>query len=195
MKILTIKSVKPMGEYSEQYGQTFWGYVEEYEMPVRFSKKLRAIADGTIISAESGAVKEGSKGQYMQLSGINIGGAVHGQTNFTEAYTTPPKKTYVDNSDGQRQGMCINNAANFINATEGPMKPSEWAKKVHDYAAALYTLGDLTNSGSQGAATSHSETKAEKSGPAAAWKPDNVVEDFDVDESIGFKEELNAIGF
>lgn len=50
------------------------------------------------------------------------------------------------NSDGMRQGMCINNASAYVNATTGEEKfvnPTEWAKAVFAYANALYALGDL----------------------------------------------------
>lgn len=48
-----------------------------------------------------------------------------------------------DNSDGQRQGMCTNNAANYINMTDADLTADAWAEKVHAYASALYSLGDL----------------------------------------------------
>lgn len=57
---------------------------------------------------------------------------------------TPASKGYKDNSDGQRQGMCINNAANFVNANAPKtIEAADWAKMVHTYANALYNLGDL----------------------------------------------------
>lgn len=57
----------------------------------------------------------------------------------------PKGSGWKDTSDGQRQGMCINNAAAFICAqnTENAMGAVDWAKLVHEYAAALYALGDL----------------------------------------------------
>lgn len=63
--------------------------------------------------------------------------------------TPPPDKqgVRVDNSDGQRQGMCINNAAAYVIAVRDPkagvMTPTDWAEIVHGYATALYALGDL----------------------------------------------------
>lgn len=55
----------------------------------------------------------------------------------------PAKRTYQDNSDGQRQGMCINNAAQYINAQNEKLTPSEWAESVRAYAQALYGKSDL----------------------------------------------------
>jgi hypothetical protein len=42
--------------------------------------------------------------------------------------------------------MCINNAAAFITAQNAAnsMTATQWADMVHEYAAALYTKGDLT---------------------------------------------------
>lgn len=52
-----------------------------------------------------------------------------------------------DNSDGQRQGMCINNAANYINTNNTKeLSAVEWAKIVHSYASELYNLGDINKS-------------------------------------------------
>lgn len=54
-----------------------------------------------------------------------------------------------DNSDGMRQGMCINNAANFVNGyllkQDEAVSPDDWAEMVHAHANALYALGDLTS--------------------------------------------------
>lgn len=58
------------------------------------------------------------------------------------------RKTYggspsKDNSDGQRQGMCINNASNYVNSQSKDYTPVQWAERVWRYANALYSLGDL----------------------------------------------------
>lgn len=54
------------------------------------------------------------------------------------------KREYHDNSDGQRQGMCINNAANFVNSmVSADIQAHEWAEMVHSFATELYKLGDL----------------------------------------------------
>lgn len=49
-----------------------------------------------------------------------------------------------DNSDGQRQGMCINNANAYVVANNKNLSAKEWAQLTHSYAQALYSLGDLT---------------------------------------------------
>jgi hypothetical protein len=63
----------------------------------------------------------------------------------SSATTSKPWAPKRDNSDGMRQGMCINNAANFVNALGvAEMSDTDWAKMVHDYATALDRLGDLS---------------------------------------------------
>lgn len=68
----------------------------------------------------------------------------------------PARIPYKDNSDGMRQGMCFNNAANFVNTLvfEKTLTDREWADLVFAYAQALYIKGDLNVApeGSQAAA-------------------------------------------
>jgi hypothetical protein len=57
------------------------------------------------------------------------------------------KVPYKDNSEGQKQGMCFNNATLFVNVMserlETPMTPEEWADAVYTHAQALYLKGEL----------------------------------------------------
>jgi len=54
---------------------------------------------------------------------------------------------WKDTSDGQRQGMCMNNAAAYINLRNAneDMPAKDWAAMVHEFAKALYELGGLEN--------------------------------------------------
>jgi hypothetical protein len=58
--------------------------------------------------------------------------------------TSAPNSRGRYDSDGQRQGMCINNAANYVSEhSTAIVAPETWAKTVYEYANALYLLGDL----------------------------------------------------
>lgn len=59
--------------------------------------------------------------------------------------SSPAKPAYKDNSDGMRQGMCFNNAANYVATLEfkTALTDAEWATTVFAYAQALYLKGDL----------------------------------------------------
>jgi hypothetical protein len=74
MKILTIKELSEMGDFHEEYGQTFWGTVEEEDMPVKFTKKIHYIPNpGTKLVAEEHQVKRSAKGnEYLQLKKVQL---------------------------------------------------------------------------------------------------------------------------
>ena len=49
-----------------------------------------------------------------------------------------------DNSDGMKQGMCFNNAAQYVaSISPEPLSPNDWAKAVYAYAQSLYSMSDL----------------------------------------------------
>lgn len=70
-------------------------------------------------------------------------------TTTPSSSSTTNRPPYKDNSDGQRQGMCFNNAATFVSnhvelLTQVSRPAAEhWAKIVYEYANALYLMGDL----------------------------------------------------
>lgn len=84
-----------------------------------------------------------AKKEYNPGGNTSQAGAATSESARTPISSKPP---YKDNSDGMRQGMCMNNAANYINATNNTkvLKPEEWAELVYNHASALYSLGDLT---------------------------------------------------
>lgn len=150
MGVFTVESTMPTGKTHEQFGQEF--YVKFKESPQAFPLWFKNAPEvGHEINGEivNGKFKKEKK-----------------EWKPNQAPTTAESKTapaagrkYVDNSDGQRQGMCLNNAANFVNTidfrqedgTPKILTDKEWADVVHSYAAALYQKGDLpkTPEGSQ----------------------------------------------
>lgn len=70
------------------------------------------------------------------------------QQNPQQAGTPTGNGTgWKDNSDGQRQGMCFNNATLFVNMmlqkSDTAVSPEEWAEMVRAHAKALYLRVDL----------------------------------------------------
>lgn len=132
----TVKSVMPTGKEHATYGTEFYVQFNEIEQayPLWFKKAPEA---GTEVEGE---VKDGKfkKAKKEWKPNENAGGG-----SATKGAGRAP---YRDNSDGQRQGMCINNAANYVNGLEfkkAALTDVEWAETVHSYATALYRLGDL----------------------------------------------------
>jgi hypothetical protein len=77
----TIKSLKPMGEAHEVYGQRYWGYVEETIQPIMFNSK-GDVSAGDKITCESQEERESKSGnKYLSLKKVRKSdGAAEQQT-------------------------------------------------------------------------------------------------------------------
>lgn len=124
----TLSNLIESGESHDTYGTKyivkFAESAETFELWFKKPPTVGSTIEGTI---------DGTKFKKTKTFGNQSGG---GQ----------PKKPYtkVDNSDGQRQGMTINNAAQYVQHTATkPLTPVEWADAVYKYATALYSKGDL----------------------------------------------------
>ena len=140
MSTFTIKSVMPTGKTSQTYGTEFYVQFSEHEQPFPlWFKKEPEI--GTTLEGEvvNGKFKK-TKKEWKQNTDSNT------TVSSPNGGTTASRPAYKDNSDGMRQGMCINNAANYVNGLEfdKALTDVEWATTVFSYANALYRLGDLT---------------------------------------------------
>lgn len=137
MATFTVKSVMPTGKNHATYGVEFYVQFNESEQafPLWFKQapEIGSTVDGEINGGKFKKIKK----EY---------------TPNTEAQpvSTPggpsSKPAWKDNSDGMRQGMCINNASNYVATLEfkTALTDAEWATTVFSYAQALYRLGDLT---------------------------------------------------
>ena len=129
----TINTLIPTQETHDTYGTKY--VVKLAELPETFEmwfKKEPAQGDKIDGSVENGRFKKEKKAWNPAASG-----------GSATAYK-PKAFNQADKSDGMRQGMCMNNAAQYVqvNATK-PLTPSEWADAVYKYATALYSKGDL----------------------------------------------------
>lgn len=136
MSTFTIKQAMPTGEESPTYGKEFFVQFSEMEDTVKLWFKKEEPTPGSTLDLEKGPkgwkkVKKEWKPQEKSAQSSSAGAT---------------KPAYKDNSDGMRQGMCINNAANYVNSLEfeKALTDTEWASTVFSYANALYRLGDLT---------------------------------------------------
>jgi hypothetical protein len=122
----TVQNAMKSGKKSETYGEEYYvKFVEsEQTFPLWFKK---------------------------DPTGQKINGTING-SKFVKDKTpqadekpkfSPTNRGRYD-SDGQRQGMCINNAANYVNAQATELVDDlKWAQTVWKYANALYLMGDL----------------------------------------------------
>lgn len=74
---MTIKYVNPLGEYSEKYGQKYWGKAHDVDMDISFNMMNPVnFEDGDGIEFEEKVIKETSKGkEYIQLRKVKRSGA------------------------------------------------------------------------------------------------------------------------
>jgi hypothetical protein len=129
--IYTVKSVMPTGKTHDMYGIEFYVQFEEdekaYPLWFKTPPEIGFQQEGEVVGGKFKKFKK--------------------EYNPQTADSSKPagKSTYKDNSDGMRQGMCMNNAANYVATLEFPkaLTDTEWAKLVYGYANALYVLGDL----------------------------------------------------
>lgn len=131
----TVQNVMASGKKSPTYGDEYYvKFVEsEQTFPLWFKKQ-----------PEAGLKLEG------EINGSKF--KKHKSAPTTETPNNSQSNRSRYDSDGQRQGMCINNAANYVaQKSSGIEQPEVWAKTVWQYANALYLLGDL---GKQPEATS-----------------------------------------
>lgn len=130
----TISNIMPAGETHDMYGTKYLvKFAEEADTFELWFKKTPNEGDKIPGSIQDGRFKKdkpafGSK----------------------PAYTGPQKSGFspaerAKSADGQHQGMCYNNAAQYVNAkATNLLPPVEWADAVYKYAQALYAKGDLT---------------------------------------------------
>lgn len=131
MSTFTVKSVMPTGKTHSTYGTEF--YVQFNEVEQAFPLWFKTAPEvGTAVDGEiNGGKFKKIKKEYT--------------AEDKPAPTAGGKPAYKDNSDGMRQGMCFNNAANYVATLEFPkaLTDAEWSTTVFAYAQALYRLGDL----------------------------------------------------
>lgn len=140
----TIKQVMPTGKDDPKFGKEYMVQFEEDSRTVKMSFKKDDPKPG---DTEEGEIVDSKYGSYFK----------RGQSK--PAFVPGEKKEWKDNSDGMRQGMCFNNAANYVATFDLPaaLTDREWADLVFSYAQALYLKGDLTQT-PEGSQVSPEET-------------------------------------
>lgn len=142
MQKYTVQNVLKTGKTSPKYGTEFY---------VKFAESPETV---TVWRTDKNTPAEGQEWEgTIEGNKFVKKPFVSGQTESG----AKPKRTFgaiqADKNDGQRQGMCINNAANFVNGyllkQDETVTPQEWAEMVHVHAQALYALGNLDGEAQQ----------------------------------------------
>lgn len=72
----TAKKINPLGEHDPKYGQRYWGYTEDSEMPISFNLMTPVdIPEGATLEFEERTIKESKKGtEYLFLKKVKVVG-------------------------------------------------------------------------------------------------------------------------
>lgn len=137
MSVFTVKNVMTTGKSNPKFGTEYYVQLNEMADTAKLWFKKAPETDSELELENVNGQWKKVKKEWTPSQSAPVA---------TQGATTPTTKpAYRDNSDGMRQGMCINNAANYVNSLEFPkaLTDREWAELVHSYATALYILGDL----------------------------------------------------
>lgn len=152
MKILTLKDPRVMGAYDEDYGYSYWSYVEEQQMPVKFSKHLTNIPAGAKIVAEEFEEKQGQKGPFMQLRKVKVDGGTPVDKSKTQQTTitastadSQPKKEWQQRDDSHIKAQWAIGQAVQLQARQGLTMPHYDELEVS--AKLLYAMVERVKSG------------------------------------------------
>ena len=137
MEKYTVQTAIPTGKSDPTFGTEYHVKFTENEGTFKLWYKTAPtegqVQEGTI---DGWKFKKAKKEWNPQASPQSSGTA--------KTPTARGARPFKDNSDGMRQGMCFNNASNYVQAVSPePLNPKDWAKAVKSYAQALYLLGDL----------------------------------------------------
>lgn len=75
MKTFTLKDPVPLGDKDPKYGQTYWSYTHDQDLPVMFNLMEGEVGDGTVVTTEEWVNKQSAKGtEYMRLKKVKVTG-------------------------------------------------------------------------------------------------------------------------
>lgn len=147
MTTYKVLDVKPTGKDDPKFGTEFWVKLDNEDVAKLWFKNAPAV--GTELDLEK--TDKGYKKVKKEWKPSSEKSSSESSSSSSSSRSSATKPVYKDNSDGQRQGMCINNAANYVNGLDIRddngnsiiLKDQEWADTVYGYANALYNKGDL----------------------------------------------------
>lgn len=75
MKTYTLKNPKALGDADPKYGQTYWSYTHDQDVPVMFNLMNGEVGDWSVITAEEAVLKTSTKGtDYHRLKKVTVSG-------------------------------------------------------------------------------------------------------------------------
>lgn len=146
MTTYKVLDVKPTGKDDPKFGTEFWVKLDNEDVAKLWFKNAPAV--GTELDLEK--TDKGYKKVKKEWKPSSEKSSSESSSSSSSSRSSATKPVYKDNSLGMRIGMCINNAAQYVNSLdiqdkEGLPKilsPDEWADTVTSYALELFTRTD-----------------------------------------------------
>lgn len=114
MHTYTLKNPSKMGDLHPTYGQAYWSYTEESDIPVKFNLMQGDVENGSTIECEEYTVKKGAKGDFQQLKKVKvIGGSTITTSAKEPAGYTSKKEFQAKDQLAIRAQWAIGQAINF----------------------------------------------------------------------------------
>jgi len=101
---IRLEKVAPLGDYSEQFGQRWWGKEEDSDVPISFNSHDLKVMGGDWVEAEEKTMKKSQKGTtYWQLKKVHV---VH-ETSNSAAEAEKPVKSPVNASQSHSESAQV----------------------------------------------------------------------------------------
>lgn len=172
MPTFTLKDPKKMGERDPKYGQSYWAYTQESQVPVKFNLMEGDVTDGQKITCEEYSVKTSAKGtDYHQLKKVRPEGVVKSVPQTTK------KEWQPRDDDAIRAQWAIGQAVSVY---------KDKLDEVEALAKSLFKMVDRVKS-SEPAKPSLSDQWQQKQ----AEKQDTPVSNEEVDSLLASGEPIN----
>lgn len=178
MPTFTLKDPKKMGDHDPKYGQSYWAYTHESQLPVKFNLMEGSVSDGQKITCEEAATKTSSKGtDYQQLRKVKpVGSDPLYEDNTT--FAKPAYQPREDHHEAIKAQWAIGQAVQVFISEKGKS-----LDQVEIDAKEFYAMVDRVKAGEQ-PKTGYDTFK--QAGEAVKAKQEDAVQvtDTQMDEPI-----------
>ena len=198
MPTFTLKDPKKMGDNDPKYGQSYWAYTHESQLPVKFNLMEGTVSDGQKITCEEAATKTSSKGtDYQQLRKVKpVGSDPLYEDNTT--FAKPAYQPREDRHEAIKAQWAIGQAVQLHIAVTA--KGGEEAQSIEATAKEFFAMVDRVKSSepktaayapATGGGVAKGYDTFKQAGEAVKAKQDTPVSNAEVDSLIASGEEIN----
>jgi hypothetical protein len=182
MPTFTLKDPKKMGDNDPKYGQSYWAYTHESQLPVKFNLMEGSVSDGQKITCEEAATKTSSKGtDYQQLRKVKpVGSDPLYEDNTT--FAKPAYQPREDHHEAIKAQWAIGQAVQVFISEKGKS-----LDQVEIDAKEFYGMVERVKSSEP--KTGYNTFK--QAGEAVKAKQDTPVSNEEVDSLINSGEEIS----